>query len=131
MGGRQLMSCTQPTRQHGPAILVVDDELEVRVVVAEFLQDLGYSVLRADTGVQALALLREQPAIDLLLTDVRMPLMSGIELANRAAERYPLLKIILMSGYSGTSQMNRRFLRKPFRMKELEAAVRAELAAPC
>jgi two-component system, cell cycle response regulator CpdR len=67
----------------------------------------------------------------LLLTDIRMPLMSGIELANRAAERYPLLKIILMSGYSGTSQMNRRFLRKPFRMKELEAAVRAELAAPC
>ena len=123
------MSCAQPTRQH--VVLVVDDELEVQVIVAEFLQGFGYSVLRADSGVQALELLREQPAVDLLLTDVRMPLMSGIELANRAAERYPLLKIILMSGYSATPQMNRRFLHKPFRMKELEAAVRAELAVTC
>lgn len=121
------MLSNKPERVCPPAILVVDDEPEVRAVVAEFLEDFGYRVLLADCGSRALALLRETPAIELLLTDIRMPEMSGIELANIATEAYPRLRVILMSGYFVAQQVTRRFLRKPFRMKELQAAVNAEL----
>jgi len=109
-------------------ILIVDDEPEVRMVVAEFLEDFGYRVLQADGATQALDRLHDDPAVQLLITDIRMPEMSGIELADLATEQNPRLKVILISGYFVTQQVHRRFLRKPFRMKELEAAVRAELA---
>ncbi len=111
-------------------ILIVDDEPEVRTVVAEFLEDFGYRVLQADGGTQALGRLREDPAVQLLITDIRMPEMSGIELADLATSRNPRLKVILISGYFVAQQVHRRFLRKPFRMKELESAVRAELGNP-
>lgn len=112
-----------------PTILIVDDEPEVRAVVAEFLEDFGYSVMQAEGGAQALGWLRDNPAVRLLITDIRMPEMSGIELADLATERNPQLKVILISGYFVAQQVRRRFLRKPFRMKELEAAVRAELTS--
>ncbi|HTB45361.1 MAG TPA: response regulator [Acetobacteraceae bacterium] len=108
-------------------ILIVDDEPEVRTVVAEFLEDFGYRVLQANGGAQALGRLHDDPAVRLMITDIRMPEMSGIELANLATEHNPRLKVILISGYFVAQQVHRRFLRKPFRMKELEAAVRAEL----
>jgi CheY-like chemotaxis protein len=117
----------------GPAphvtILIVDDEPEVRTVIAEFLEEFGYLVLQAEGGAEALTRLRDNPAVRLLVTDIRMPEMSGIELADLATQQNPLLKVILISGYFVAQQMHRRFLRKPFRMKELEAAVRAELGA--
>ena len=108
-------------------ILIVDDEPEVRTVVAEFLEDFGYRVLQAEGGSQALGRLSDDPAVQLLITDIRMPEMSGIELADLATEQNPHLKVILISGSFVSQQVHRRFLRKPFRMKELEAAVRAEL----
>jgi CheY-like chemotaxis protein len=110
-------------------ILIVDDEPEVRTVIAEFLEEFGYRVLQADGGAQALIRLRDNPAVQLLVTDIRMPEMSGIELADLATKQNPHLKVILISGYFVAQQMHRRFLRKPFRMKELETAVRAELGA--
>ena len=120
-------SCTKHGRVPSATILIVDDEPEVRTVVAEFLEDFGYHVLQADGGRQALRRLRENPSVRLLITDIRMPEMSGLELADVATERNPHLKVILVSGYFVAQQVHRRFLRKPFRMKELEAAVRAEL----
>jgi len=119
----------KPTSAPPPTILIVDDEPEVRTVVAEFLEDFGYQVLQADGGTQALGRLQENPSVQLLITDIRMPEMSGIELADRATERNPELKVILISGYFIAQQVHRRFLRKPFRMRELQAAVRAELCA--
>jgi YesN/AraC family two-component response regulator len=65
----------------------------------------------------------------MIITDIRMPDMSGIELADVATQRQSDLKIILISGYFVSQQLERRFLRKPFRMRDLEAAVRAELEA--
>lgn len=114
---------------HGvPAtIIVVDDEEEVRSVVAEYLADFGYHVLQADSGAMALRLLRADPRVRLLVTDIRMPEMSGLELAHQAAAIRPALKIILISGFFVAQQMPCRFLRKPFPMHELAAAVRAEL----
>jgi CheY-like chemotaxis protein len=118
---------TKPASAPPPTILIVDDESDVRTVVAEFLEDFGYRVLQADGGTQALGRLHDNPAVQLLITDIRMPAMSGIELADLATEQNPRLKVILISGYFVAQQMHRRFLRKPFRMRELEAAVRAEL----
>jgi CheY-like chemotaxis protein len=112
-----------------PKLMIVDDDPEVRVVVAEFLEDFGYRVLQAEGGAHALELLASTPDLQMMITDIRMPDMSGIELANIATQRQHDLKIILISGYFVSQQVNRRFLRKPFRMKELEAAVRAELDA--
>jgi CheY-like chemotaxis protein len=112
-----------------PKLMIVDDDPEVRIVVAEFLEEFGYRVLQADGGAQALELLGETPDLRMIITDIRMPDMSGIELANIATQRRNNLKIILISGYFVSQQVNRRFLRKPFRMKELELAVRAELDA--
>lgn len=108
-------------------IIVVDDEEAVRTIVGEFLEDFGYHVLQADSGATALRLLEADPGAQLLVTDVRMPDMSGLELADQATAIRPGLKIILISGFFVAQQVQRRCLRKPFRLRELAAAVRAEL----
>ncbi len=118
---------TETGRTRGPKILIVDDDPEVRSIVAEFLEDLGYDVLQARGGAQALDLQERTSNLRMIITDIRMPDMSGIELANLAAQRQKDLKIILISGYFVSQQVERRFLRKPFRMRDLEAAVREEL----
>ena len=110
-------------------ILVVDDDAEVREIVAEYLMDSGHRVLQADGGMEALRILDRASDIDLVITDVRMPGISGIELADQITRDSPSPKVILISGYFVPQQLNRRVLRKPFRMQELEAAIRAELAS--
>ncbi len=109
-------------------ILIVDDDPEVQEVVAEFLADFGYSVLRAGGGLEALDVIAESPGLALVITDVRMPDMSGIELADLATQQRPGLRVILISGYFVSQQVMWRVLRKPFRMQELEDAVHDELA---
>jgi CheY-like chemotaxis protein len=120
-----------PTDGHGgrAKLMIVDDDPEVRVIVAEFLHDFGYEVIEASGGTEALDLLAEIPDLRMIITDIRMPDMSGIELAELATQRQRGLKIILISGYYVSQQVERRFLRKPFRMRDLEDAVRAELGA--
>lgn len=116
-------------RADRPKLMIVDDDPEVRIVVAEFLQDFGYRVVQAGGGAEALDLLARTPDLRMIITDIRMPDMSGIELADLATQRQRDLKIILISGYFVSQQVERRFLRKPFRMRDLEAAVRSELNA--
>lgn len=108
-------------------LMIVDDDPEVRIIVAEFLQDFGYQVIQASGGTEALDLLGQTPDLRMMITDIRMPDMSGIELANLATRRRCDLKVILISGYFVSQHVEWRFLRKPFRMRDLEAAVRAEL----
>lgn len=121
-------SATKLAEAGAPTIMVVDDDDEVRVIVAEFLQDFGYAVLQASGGAEALRVLADSPAVRMLITDVRMPEMSGLELAELATQRHLGLKVILISGYFVAQQVGRQFLRKPFRMAELAAMVRDELA---
>ena len=128
-----LQSSTQFAERPGTTsatIMVVDDEAEVRMIVAEFLEDSGYQVLQADGGAEALRMLQTSSGVELLITDIRMPDMSGLELADVATSAHPDLKVILISGYFLAQQVQRRFLRKPFRMRELIDAVRAELRTP-
>lgn len=91
------------------------------------LQELGYRVMQASSGKQALELLDDNPDFDVMVTDIRMPGMSGLELSDLAGRRRRDLKIILISGYFLPQPIQRRFLQKPFRTNDLDAAIRAEL----
>ena len=117
--------------QAGPrtaTILVVDDDPEVRDIVTEILADFGHQVLPADGGIEALRLIEATPAIELMITDVRMPDISGLELAARARRAREGMKVILISGFFPGQNVGARVLLKPFRMAELHEAVQAELA---
>ncbi len=107
-------------------ILVVDDDQEVREILVETLVELGYGVLQAGSGEEALPMLEARVDIGMLITDVRMPGMSGLELAEVARSRDSRLKVIVVSGYFLPQPITDRFLKKPFHMHELASAVRAE-----
>jgi len=108
------------------SILVVDDDPEVREILAETLAEFGYRVLQAGTGEEALPMLEAPDEVGMIITDVRMPGMSGLEFVELARERHPALKVIVMSGYFVSQAVGARFLKKPFHMHELASAVRAE-----
>jgi PAS domain S-box-containing protein len=80
--------------------LVVDDQADVLYMAVELFQTLGYEVLSANSGTEALAILRRTPDIQVLFSDVVMPGMNGMELAREARRQAPELKIILASGYA-------------------------------
>ena len=95
------------------------------------MTDLGYQVLRADDGQSALATLQQQQPIDLVLTDVMMPGMTGPELAQRIDTICPHTRVIFMSGYENRRPANSRLigggdvcLFKPFNMDTLARVVR-------
>ncbi|HYF62586.1 MAG TPA: PAS domain S-box protein, partial [Herpetosiphonaceae bacterium] len=120
-------------------ILLVEDEVSVRALAARVLRDLGYTVLEAVDGSQALELLKSCPpgTLDLLLTDVVMPQMGGMLLANRLLELHPTCKILYMSGYTenGMAHHSRldlaaSLLHKPFSPSMLAAKVREILDRP-
>jgi CheY-like chemotaxis protein len=108
-------------------VLLVDDDDDVRETSADMLQELGYCVMQAASGLEALEKLATYPNLEIMVTDVRMPGMSGLELTAIAGERYRRLKIIVMSGYFTPQPIKCRFLQKPIRTTELDAAIRAEL----
>ena len=107
-------------------ILLVDDDEAVRETSADMLEEIGYIVLRARGGDDALTLLEKHREIDVMVTDVRMPGMSGLELSDIARRRFAGLKVILISGYFAPQLISRRFLQKPFRIRDLDQAIRAE-----
>lgn len=117
----------------GEQILVVEDEEATRDGLAALLGMLGYSVRTSQNGEDALAL-PAMPAPDLLLTDVLLPGITGAVLAEQLRERWPRLKVILMSGYTSDIALLRsatgkpaRFLQKPFEMARLSRELRAAL----
>jgi CheY-like chemotaxis protein len=108
-------------------ILVVDDEEEVRQALAETLVDFGYVVVTAASGEEALPVLVNDRGVGLVITDVRMPGMSGLELADEIRRRWPEVKVVLISGYFLPESTPQSFLKKPFHMKELASVVRSKL----
>lgn len=117
-------------------VLVVDDEPEVRKLVAAMLVRNGYKVISADTGENAIRLFRNHPDTELLLTDVVAPGMSGPMIADEIAALKPGIKVLFMSGYDGTQVVQRyvvekgySLLVKPFTVEQLERKVRGVLAA--
>ena len=111
-------------------ILVVDDEPEIRKLVTAMLSRNGYRVLTADSGENAVRLFRNNPGVDLLLTDVVAPGMSGPMIADQIAQMQPDIKVVFMSGYDGTQVVQRyvvekgySLLIKPFTMEQLGTMV--------
>ncbi len=114
-------------------ILVVEDQDQVRRVTARTLERLGYQVLEAEDGKHALSVCEENGEnINLLLTDLVMPRLSGVQLAHRLREKFPHIKIVLMSGFAEEQPHGSLdaspVLRKPFSPRELATAVRAALS---
>jgi two-component system cell cycle sensor histidine kinase/response regulator CckA len=124
---------------HGTeTVLLVEDEAAVRHLADRILSDLGYTVLPAANGEEALRVAGAHglERIDLVLTDVVMPVMSGTEMVERLRARRPDLRILFTSGYPGTAGVDRfldadaGFLQKPFTMDVLTQKVREVLDAP-
>jgi CheY-like chemotaxis protein len=127
-----------PARRGSETILVVEDEPAVRALVDYILTDSGYHVLSASNGQEALQLAdaKRTDKIDLLLTDVVMPQMSGPELADRLTGTRPGMKVLLTSGYvedlielSSRLEEGAAFIEKPFRPASLTNKIRQLLDA--
>ena len=122
----------------GETVLVVEDDDRVRRLTARRLRDLGYRVLEAGQGAEALAVLARTSNVEILFSDLVMPGgMSGIDLAWEVRERYPHIRVILTSGYSAglmnqveLAQLDLQVLRKPYRQVELARVFRATLDRP-
>ncbi len=118
-------------------ILIAEDEDAVRTFLARTLSEAGYSVTEAKNGVAALEALNGLSGVDLIVSDVVMPLMGGPELARRVREKIPRVKFLFISGYIGDAldvqdaqDDGVGLLKKPFGPRELLEAVREALGGP-
>jgi two-component system, cell cycle sensor histidine kinase and response regulator CckA len=119
-------------------ILLVEDEEEVRPLIADALRSYGYRVIEASNGAEALDLVdREGGTIDMLLTDVVMPGMNGRELSERLLSEWPTMKVLFTSGYPadtiirhGIAEATTAYLEKPYLPDELARKVRDVLDDP-
>ncbi|MBB5045284.1 CheY-like chemotaxis protein [Rhodopseudomonas rhenobacensis] len=116
-------------------VLIADDEESMRVMVARAIALDGHDIVTAQDGAEALEILNDKGAFDLLLTDIKMPIMDGIALALAAAQQFPGLTIVLMTGFadqreraSGLDAIVSDVIRKPFSVAEIRAAVAKALA---
>jgi two-component system cell cycle sensor histidine kinase/response regulator CckA len=117
------------------SVLLAEDEEAVRSLISNELTSLGYKVMQASNGVEALKLATEAPgSIDVLITDMIMPTLGGQELSERIREVCPSIKIVQMSGYNDAPQPpfadqgpNIQQLQKPFNLQTLGATVRQVL----
>lgn len=109
-------------------ILLAEDNQVMREYLTRALERAGYAVAAVDRGTAAIPLL-ETESFDLLLTDIVMPEMDGIELARRAAELVPGLRVMFITGFAavtlkaGREMPNARVLSKPFHLRDLVAEV--------
>ena len=120
-----------PTVAGSETILLVEDEAAVRTVLERMLKQSGYRVLACDSPQEALRVSVEQAGkIDLLVTDMVMPGMSGLELGERIQHAWPGLQVLYVSGYADSSGVSRpeAFLQKPFKPEALAVKVREVLA---
>jgi signal transduction histidine kinase/ActR/RegA family two-component response regulator len=123
-----------PRAREHEIILVVEDDDRVRHVSVDALRELGYTVVQASDGNQALAVLAVQPLVGLLFTDVVMPDMNGRQLARKALEANPGLKVLYTTGYTrnaivhnGLLDSDVAYLPKPFTIEQLARKVRQVL----
>src|SRR5471030_1755527 len=109
-----------------PAVLVVEDEMLLRMRAVDMVEDAGFTSVEAINADDALAILESRSDIELLFTDIQMPgSMDGLKLANAVHERWPLIKIILVSGQLKLTDRDKpadsRFFGKPIDVKQMIA----------
>jgi DNA-binding NtrC family response regulator len=122
----------RPTNTHTASVLVVEDELLIRLAVSDALREAGFIVVEAFNADEAIEILRSGLKIDLLLSDVRMPgSMDGLGLLQYSHDSYPLLPVIITSGHllsdDALARGARHFLGKPYALEHAIALVELEL----
>jgi len=122
--------------QQTHTVLVVEDELMVRMPIAEYLRDCGYNVLEAANASEAIAAVDAEGPVSLVFSDIRMPgTMDGVGLAEWFQSHYPAVPVLLTSGYNGgraltsTSTPRSRFIEKPYSQSQVERRIAALLDA--
>ena len=134
-GGRQAGADGRQPPEIGGRVLVVDDDAAVREITVQMLRQAGYGVVEAESGQAALDALGRGEIYDLVVIDVAMPGLSGIETIRRARERWPALRALYITGYADIAGAELQtgddpMLKKPFRLTELTAAVRDAIKQP-
>jgi CheY-like chemotaxis protein len=122
--------------QQTRTVLVVEDELMVRMPIAEYLRDCGYNVLEAANASEAIAAADTEGPVSLVFSDIRMPgNMDGVGLAEWFQSHYPSVPVLLTSGYNGgraltsASTSRSRFIEKPYSQTQVERRIAALLDA--
>jgi CheY-like chemotaxis protein len=115
-------------------VLVVEDEVMVRMPIAEYLRDCGYNVLEAGNASEAIATVDAEGPISLVFSDIRMPgKMDGVALAEWFQLHYPSVPVLLTSGYNGGRPVasgpmfRNRFIEKPYSQTQVERRIAALL----
>jgi CheY-like chemotaxis protein len=115
-------------------VLVVEDEMMVRMPIAEYLRDCGYNVLEASDASEAIAAVGAEGPVSLVFSDVRMPgKMDGFELAEWFQSHYPSVPVLLTSGYNGGRNLpagsifRGRFIEKPYSQTQVARRIAALL----
>jgi PAS domain S-box-containing protein len=134
---RKIAKVSIPVTEGSETVLLAEDQPSIRGALREFLEFRGYSVLDAQNGEEALDLAQQHSgSIDVLVTDVIMPQIRGLELAKRVTELHPEICVIFMSGYSEDallenrllSQQNITLIQKPFDPEDLAQKIRDSLS---
>ncbi len=114
-----------------PSVLVVDDELLIRDLLYDFFSGQGWNIAVAENGVRALEILRNRD-VDVVLTDIKMPEMDGLELTAELKREYPNIPVVLMTGYpsvdTAVTALRSRvvdYIIKPFNINQLFKLVEA------
>jgi DNA-binding NtrC family response regulator len=117
-----------------PSIMVVDEELLIRDLLYDFFTGQGWDITVAESGPRALAILREKP-VDVVLSDIKMPHMDGLQLADELHRIFPGVPVVLMTGYpsveSAVSALRARvedYIIKPFNINQLFKLIDATVA---
>jgi two-component system, cell cycle response regulator CpdR len=118
-------------------VLIADDEEPIRLLVARAIAMDGHEIVTAEDGAEALEILnRDNGAFDLLLTDIKMPVMDGIALALAVARDFPRLTVLMMTGFadqreraSGLEAIVHDVITKPFAVADIRTAVADALAS--
>ena len=123
-------------KKESATVLVVDDDPFVLDLVKDHISKYGYQAILASSGEEALQVAKQKNKIDLLLTDIVMPGIDGLDLARQFISLYPGIKVLFMSGFSCPPLANyitdaeEAFLEKPFQGNTLIAKIRSALNRP-
>lgn len=126
------VAATAPAEQRG-RVLLVDDDADVRLIASAMLSDAGFEVVEASSGASALdALERSEEPTELVVADIAMPGLNGVEFAAIVRRSWPSLPVLLMTGYAGSDLLRKgsdyEVLRKPFSAAEMEEKVTRVMA---
>lgn len=128
---------TELATQRERRVLLVEDDPPLRALIARLLQGRGFDVWEAPNGVAAVDILRQQPEVTLLISDVVMPQMNGFDLVDKVAQLSPETKVLLISGQAdrvdsilgGLRRTGHAFLLKPFTPYQLTQAIDGVLSS--